>query len=159
MRTKKSNRPVPSREAVGKWLAGEVQDAETSAMGRKVEKLHAQYLAKHKDSNLKRLIRRALAIGATREDIVKRAVNAGYLESYTRDVVGEVLGDEVETPMEAVRITAFSESMYGGRSAELLRSAYFLSEAWDAVERSYQPGPRPVTAPKPKSLPRRPGPR
>jgi len=66
---------------------------------------------------------------------VERAVKAGYLESYARDQVCDALGEAEETPMEAVSVLAFAESMYGEQAPKHLEEAYLLSEAWDAAER------------------------
>ena|SRR5207247_598265 len=136
MKSKPDKLKVPSLEAVRKYLNGEKVDAETAAFGRKVEKFYAQYVSKHKGSKLKELVEEALAAGASREEVLERAVKAGYLEGCTDDIVREILGEEEkETPMEVVRVLAFAESMSGEQAGEHLYEAYLLAEAWDAAER------------------------
>src|ERR1017187_3504171 len=124
MKPKPDKRSVPSDEAVRRYLNGEEVDAEAATFGRKVEKLYALYVAKHKGPKLKALVQEALAAGATREQVLEQAVKAGYLEGCADNVVPEILGEEEETPMEVVSVLAFAESMSGEQAPEHLYEAY-----------------------------------
>src|SRR5712691_13031999 len=94
MKAKPDKLKVPSVESVRKYLSGEKVDAEAAAFGRKVEKLYAQYVSKHKGSKLRELIEEGLASGASREQVLERAVKAGYLEGCADDIACEILGEE-----------------------------------------------------------------
>ena len=87
IKSKPDKLKVPSLESVQKHLSGEKVDAETAAFGRKVEKLYVQYVSKQKGPKLRKLIEQDLAAGASREQVLAKAVKAGYLEGCADDIL------------------------------------------------------------------------